>query len=97
MPARSLLHLLAAATVGAISCFPAPAHAGVSTAAWTTASTFCRGLAAGLSIQEATRVAYRDNTLMWSSEMQDPAFIQLLVSEAVQQCPDLMRRNAATQ
>lgn len=98
MKHRRLSLLLAAATVGAMVSVPGrPARAGVSTAAWTTASTFCKGLAVGLSIPEATRVAWRDNQLMWASEMQDPAFSRFLVAEALQQCPDLMQQNAAQQ
>ena len=95
MTLRRLGSLLAAATVGAIATSTTPARAGVSTAAWMTANVFCRGLNAGLSINDATRVAFRDNWPMWSAEMVDPAFRQFLVAEAMQQCPDLMRQNAA--
>jgi hypothetical protein len=89
---------MAAAAVGClVSTSVPPARAGVSTAAWMTASVFCRGLAAGLSVKEAIRVAWSDNLLLWSNEMGDPTFNQFLVSEALKQCPDLMRRNAPPQ
>ena len=95
MTPRRFASLLAAATVGAMVGIPAtPARAGVTTAAWMMASVFCRGLAANLSILEATRVAFGDTWPIWSKEMTDPAFNQFLVSEALQQCPQLMRQKA---
>lgn len=90
MPTHHLLHLLAAATIGAISSFPAPAHAGVSAAAWTTANTFCTGLRAGLPLLEAMRIAMSDNRGLWGNEMQDPAFQKLMLAQSVEQCRDLM-------
>jgi hypothetical protein len=90
MTSRPLLFLLVAATAGAITSCPTTAHASVSTAAWTTATTFCTGLKAGLSQQEAVRIALRDNRSFWSSEIGDPAFQRLFLAEVMQQCPGLM-------
>jgi hypothetical protein len=95
---KRFIHLLAAASVATILTMPvAPARAQVTAAAWITARNFCRGLAAGLSIPEATRLAWRDSSPLWSQEMLDPAFNQLLVAESVQQCPGLMMQKASPQ
>jgi hypothetical protein len=90
MPQRPLLSLLAAATIGSITASPAPARAGVTTAAWAIASTYCRALSAGLSHPEARRIAISDNIFMWRKEMRDRALWTLVGDELAQQCPQLL-------
>ena len=77
-------------TLGA--CHAAPAHAGVGTAAWATAVSICRALGADLTIRDAVRVGIADNAYLWSSEMRDPSFQQLMVAETVRQCPEQLIR-----
>jgi hypothetical protein len=98
MQPRRLLSWLAAATLGAMVCSSLPAaRAGVTTAAWMFATTFCRGLAAGLTKGEAYRVAWSDTWPMWKNEMIDPAFRQFLVLELSQQCPEWNQQTAPPQ
>ncbi len=77
-------------TLGA--CHAAPAHAGVGTAAWAAAGSICRALGADLTIRAAVRVGLSDNAYLWSAEMRDPSFQQLMVAEAVRQCPEQLIR-----
>lgn len=77
-------------TLGA--CHAAPAHAGVGTAAWATAGSICRALGADLTIRAAVRVGLSDNAYLWSAEMRDPSFQQLMVAETVRQCPEQLIR-----
>lgn len=77
-------------TLGA--CHAAPAHAGVGAAAWAAAGSICRALGADLSIRDAVRVGIADNVYLWSSEMRDPSFQQLMVAETVRQCPEQLIR-----
>ena len=63
----------------------------VTTAAWASAGTICQVVGAGFSIPEAVRIGIEDNQALWSTEMRHPAFQQLLVSEVVRQCPNLLR------
>lgn len=65
-----------------------PAQAfSLTTAAWATASTICRALAAGLSSKEAIRIGLADSRYLWAAEMRDPAFSRLVADQAVRQCP----------
>ena len=92
MTPRRFASLLAAATVGAMVGIPAtPARAGVTTAAWAIASTYCRALTAGLSYSEARRIAISDNLFMWGKLMRDPALWVLVGDELAQQCPQLLQ------
>ena len=77
-------------TLGA--CHAAPAHAGVGTAAWAAAGSICRALGADLGIRAAVRVGLSDNAYLWSAEMRDPSFQQLMVTETVRQCPEQLIR-----
>lgn len=70
-----------------------PARAsGPGTAAWSTAGSICRALGAGLAMSAAVRVGYADNAYLWSAEMRDPSFRQLMVHEAARQCPEQLIR-----
>ena len=92
MRPRRLLSWLVAAFMGAMVGIPAlPAHAGVTTAAWAIASTYCRALTAGLSHREARRIAISDNLFMWGKLMRDPALWVLVGDELAQQCPQLLQ------
>jgi hypothetical protein len=64
----------------------------VGTAAWATAGSICRALGADLTIRAAVRVGLSDNAYLWFSEMRDPSFQQLMVAEAVRQCPEQLIR-----
>jgi hypothetical protein len=52
---------LATALLALTACHAAPVHAGVGTAAWSTAGSICRALGAGLTIRAAVRVGLSDN------------------------------------
>jgi hypothetical protein len=86
------LHVLAAAAVGASACQPRPAQAySLTTAAWASAASICQVMAAGFSMPEAVRIGITDNLMLWSAEMQHPAFSRLMAAEVVRRCPDLLR------
>jgi hypothetical protein len=88
---RRFASLVAAAALGAMVGIPAtPARAGVTTAAWAIASTYCRSLAAGLSYPEARRIAISDNLFMWGKQMRDRALWVLVADELARQCPQLL-------
>ena len=83
---------LATALLALTACHAAPVHAGVGTAAWSTAGSICRALGAGLTIRAAVRVGLSDNAYLWSAEMRDPSFQQLMVAAATRQCPEQLIR-----
>lgn len=48
-------------------------------------------MAAGFSMPEAVRIGLRDSQMLWSVEMQHPAFPRLMAAEVIRQCPSLLR------
>lgn len=91
-PMTFLRCAITTALLAVTACHAAPAQAGVGAAAWSTAGSICRALGAGLTIRGAVRVGLSDNAYLWSAEMRDPSFQQLMVAEATRQCPEQLIR-----
>lgn len=74
----------------AVALLAAPARAQVDTVAWMAASSWCSARQAGLSSKEASRVSVQGTSRIYPAEVQDRAFVQLMISQMDQMCPQFI-------